>query len=113
MQDLLTWGALIAAGGSIVAIVSFWMNRGRAEAEALATARAAETKASTAFARAELVGAQLAEARIEFARDYATNKDVAAAEVRYAAALDSLRLEMRGLNQRLDRIIDNYVAQKE
>jgi len=34
MQDILTWGALIAAGGSLVAIITFWMNRGEAEAEA-------------------------------------------------------------------------------
>jgi hypothetical protein len=35
---VLTWGALIAAAGSLVAIVTFWMNRGKAEADALAAA---------------------------------------------------------------------------
>jgi hypothetical protein len=70
--------------------------RGRAEAEAIAKAEAADAKASTAFARAELVAAQLAEARVEFARDYATHKDVAAAELRFATALDSLRVELSG-----------------
>ena len=94
MQDVLTWGALIAAGGSLVAIITFWMNRGKAEADALA--------------KAEIVSAQLAEARIEFARDYASHKDLAAAEVRYAAALDSLRTELRGMNERLDRIIERF-----
>jgi hypothetical protein len=94
MQDVLTWGALIAAGGSLVAIVTFWMNRGKAEADALA--------------KAEIVAEQLAEARIEFARDYASHKDLAAAEVRYAAALDSLRTELRGMNERLDRIIERF-----
>jgi len=42
MQDVLTWGALIAASGSLVAIVTFWMNRGKAEADALARADAAQ-----------------------------------------------------------------------
>ena len=108
MQDALTWGALIAASGSIIAIITFWMNRGKAEAEASTKADAATAMATAALAKTEFVSAQLAEARIEFARDYASHKDLAAAEVRYAAALDSLRTELRGMNERLDRIIDRF-----
>jgi hypothetical protein len=113
MDGLPTWVALFAAGGTLLALITFWVARGRAEALAIAKAEAAEVKASTAYARAELVAAQLSEARIEFARDYATHKDVAAAEVRFAAALDSLRVELRGMNTRLDRIIDNLAQPKE
>ena len=61
MQDVLTWGALIASGSSIVAIVTFWMNRGKAEAEATAKADAAAVTARTALAKAEFVSEQLAE----------------------------------------------------
>lgn len=108
MSDILTWGALIAASGSLVAIVTFWMNRGKAEAEAFAKADAAAATANAALAKAEFISGQLAEARIEFARDYASHKDLAAAEVRYAASLDSLRTELRGMNERLDRIIERF-----
>jgi hypothetical protein len=108
MQDVLSWGALIGAGGSLIAIVTFWMNRGKAEADALTRADGAHSVAAAALAKADLVAAQLAEARIEFARDYASHRDLAAAEVRYATALDSLRSEMRGMNERLDRIIDRF-----
>ena len=108
MADILTWGALIAAAGSLAAIVTFWMNRGKAEAEASANAAAAGVTARTALAKVELVSEQLAEARIEFARDYASHKDLAAAEVRYATSLDSLRTELRGMNERLDRIIERF-----
>ena len=108
MADILTWGALIAAGGSLAAIVTFWMNRGRAEAEACARADAAAAAATAALAKAELVAGQLADARIEFARDYASHKDLAAADMRYAGALDSLRTELRGMNERLDRIIEKF-----
>jgi len=111
MQDILTWGALIAAGGSLVAIITFWMNRGKAEAEACAKADAAASTAHAALAKVEIVSGQLAEARIEFARDYASHKDLAAAEVRYAASLDSLRTELRGMNERLDRIIERFTQQ--
>jgi len=34
-------------------------------------------------------------------------------QVRFAAALDSLRVELRGMNERLDRIIENIAHQKE
>src|SRR5438093_10753945 len=105
MQDVLTWGALIAAGGSLVAIVTFWMNRGKAEADALARADAASATAHAALAKAEIVAELLAEARIEFVRD------LAAAEVRYAASLDSPRTELRGMNERLDRIIERFTQQ--
>jgi hypothetical protein len=108
MQDILNWGALIGAAGSIIAIVTFWMNRGKAEADALARSDGAYSAAANALAKAERVAAQIAEARIEFARDYASHKDLAAAEVRYATELDSLRSELRGMNERLDRIIDRF-----
>jgi hypothetical protein len=108
MQDFLTWGALIGAGGSVIAIITFWMNRGKAEADALARAEGAHAMAAAALAKAEDVAAQLAESRVEFARDYASHRDLAAAEVRYATALDSLRSELRGMNERLDRIIDRF-----
>src|SRR5947207_3290321 len=108
MQDVLNWGALIGAGGSLIAIVTFWMNRGKAEADALTRADGAHSIAAAALAKVDLVAVQLAEARIEFARDYASHKDLAAAEMRYAAALDSLRSELRGMNERLDRIIERF-----
>src|SRR6266403_1010010 len=101
MQEILTWGALIGAGGSVIAIITFWMNRGKAEADTLAKAETASQMAAAALARSELVSSQLAEARIEFARDYASHKDLAAAEMRFATALDSLRTELRGMNERL------------
>lgn len=108
MTDALSWGALIAASGAIVTIISFWINRGRAEAEALALAKNASDNALAALAKTSLLSEQLAEARIEFARDYASHKDLAAAEVRFANALDNLRTELRGMNDRLDRMIENF-----
>jgi hypothetical protein len=106
MQDVLTWGALIGAGGSVIAIITFWFSRGKAEADALAKADIAHVLAAGAQAKAELIAGQLAEARVEFARDYASHNDLAAAELRLANAIDGLRSEFRGLNERLDRIVE-------
>jgi hypothetical protein len=47
-----------------------------------------------------------ADARLEFARDYASHKDLAVAETRFAVAFDNLRTELRGTNERLDRLIE-------
>lgn len=110
MTEMLSWVALLGSGGSLAATVTFWFSRGKAEAEAAAKADGAAATASAALARAELVSAQLAEARVEYARDYASHKDLAAAEMRFAAALDSLKTELRGMNGRLDRIIENFTS---
>lgn len=109
MNDVLTWGALIAAGGSIVAIITFWLNRGKAEAETAAKADSAHQMATVALAKAEFVGLQLNDTRLEFVRDYATHKDLTDSETRYATAIDGLRVELRGMNDRLDRIIEGFI----
>lgn len=106
MQDVLTWGALVGAAGSLIAVATYWMNRGKAEADALAKANVAHAVAMAALGKAEFVTAQLAEARIEFARDYATHKDLAAAEIRLAQAVDGMRGELHKMNDRLDRVIE-------
>ena len=41
MQDVLTWGAIIAAGGSVATIIKFWMDIGAAQAKSEAAASAA------------------------------------------------------------------------
>jgi hypothetical protein len=95
--------------GSIIAIITYWMNRGKAEAETAAKAEQALQSSNLAVARVTLLSEQLAESRIEFARDYASHRDLAASETRYAAALDGLRTELRGMNERLDRIIEGFM----
>jgi hypothetical protein len=107
MQDVLTWGALIGAGGAIIAIITFWMNRGKAEAEALAKAEGAHSIALSALTKTELLSTQLNESRLEFARDYVNHKDLAAAEARSADLMNGVRSELRGMNDRLDRVIEN------
>jgi hypothetical protein len=108
MQDLLTWGAVVAAGSSVVAIVTFWMNRGKAEAETRAKAEGAASLATSALAKCDLLASQLTDARLETAREYVTAKDLAAAEMRLSGAVDGLRQEVRGMNERLDRMLEKH-----
>lgn len=106
-DGFLTWGALIASLGSVVAIVTYWMNRGKAEARV----EMAIASASAACAKVDFLSLQLSDARIEFASDYASHKDLAASEARYATAIDGMRAELRGVNERLDRIIEGFGKQ--
>jgi hypothetical protein len=102
-MDLISWAPIIGSFGSIVAVVTFWYARAKAEAEALSKATAATTAAATAMAKADLVSTQLAEARIETAREYVSRKD-------FSESLEGLRSELRGMNDRLDRIIEKVTV---
>ena len=113
MGDALTWGVLIAAGGSIIAIVTFWMNRGKAEAEAGARADAAMHVAKEAKAMAEAGATRAAEVELRMAREYATSAALAAVETRFLASIDGLRVEVRGMNSRLDRFLDRVTGHVE
>lgn len=109
MDQVITWAALFAAGATIIALITFWVNRGKVEGELETKANNAAVTASTAIAKAELVAQALSEVRVDIAeklQQYATHRDLAAAEVRLSQSMDGLRSELRGVNQRLDRLLD-------
>lgn len=116
MQDVLTWGALIAAASAIGVWVKFWLDRGQAEGAAAAGIAAAKQSADSALqlanaalAKVEMTRDDFTQARLEIAEKYATHKDLASAEVRLAQTLDSLRVEFAGMNGRLDRLIERLL----
>jgi hypothetical protein len=108
-QDLLTWGALIASTGSVATCVGMIWRGAVASAMTRGKATAAEATATTALGQVALIREQLTDARLEIAREYATHKDLAASEMRIGEALAGLRQEVRGLNDRLDRVIAKHV----
>jgi signal transduction protein with GAF and PtsI domain len=89
------------------------MNRGKAEAKTCAKADASDTTAGVALSKAERLSAPLAETRIEFARDYASHKDLSTSAMRFAGAVDSMRTELRGMNERLHRIIEKFSQRRD
>jgi hypothetical protein len=95
MQDLLTWGALIAAGGSVVTVVKFWMDMGAAHAKAAAAASAA----AIAAAKSDLIADALNGFKVEAAQTYATAKALQATE---AALVRGLESAVQGIYSRLD-----------
>lgn len=109
MDQAITWAALFAAGGTVIALITFWVQRGKVEGDLDARVNSAAVAASTALAKVELVAATLNEARLDWAKDlqnYATVTDLEAVELRVSQSLEGVRSELRGVNQRLDRIIE-------
>ena len=108
------WGSLLLGAGSLVAVIKFWMQRGRAEAGAQAAAAAAveaaqsaKRLAETAFAKAELLAAQCADDRVEAAPSFATIAALADVERRVAVAMEGMRDDLRRIADRLDRVTDH------
>lgn len=113
MGDVLTWGALFAAIGALLGIIGFWVQRGIAEGKMQAQIEglqddvdSARSAATLAGAEAKMVGSQLAEARLEIAKNFATQAGLLAVESRFADALEGLRREMSKITDRLDRILE-------
>ena len=109
MSDPITWAALFAAGGTLIALVTLWLKIGRTLGEHDAKIGAAMTAATLASAKADLLTQTIADVRVKISDDlkeYPTHKDLAAAEVRFAQSMDNIRVELRGVNARLDRLLD-------
>jgi hypothetical protein len=95
MQDLLTWGAIVAAGGSVATVVKFWMDMGAAQARAETAASAA----AIATAKTDLLANALNGFKVEAAQTYATSKALEATEASLARSLES---SVQGIYSRLD-----------
>ena len=95
MHDLLTWGALVAAGGSVATVVKFWMDMGAAQAKA----ETAASVAAIASAKSDLIADALNSFKVEAARTYATAKALDATE---AALVRGLERAVEGIYSRLD-----------
>src|SRR5690348_3197211 len=83
-------GCLVLSGSSIIAIVAFWMRLG-----------GDITKGREAHTAVKTLEQKLADYRVEAAEKFATSHDLAEAEGRTAHAIESLRQELRTMNDRL------------
>lgn len=90
MDNPLTWGAIVLALAGIVAAVKFWMDMGATQSDA----KAARETAKDAHVRID-----------RLAETAATNHDIAAAEKRFADAVNGMRSDFQHLVGRLDGLI--------
>jgi hypothetical protein len=108
MQDFLTWGALVASSGSIIALVRFWMWIGAK----VAKAEAAAAIAQAALAKADLTAAELVTHKVEAANRYATAAALAEAERDISAKVDGVHRRLDMVNERLDRVLEALVDRR-
>lgn len=123
MNDFLTWGAIIGALGSIIVTIKFWMEMGKAVAEA-ASARedvkslreeikaansegnAARTTAAMVAGKHDLLIADMNRLRVEIATNYVSHPQLMASEQRYNDSIDKIQTELTKMNDRLYQILD-------
>ncbi len=111
-MDALTWGAVVVAGGSVVALIKFWMDMGAA----VARAASAEAMGTAALGRAAMVSDDLNKFKVEVARDFkdvASTNELSAAESRFTDAVHGLRDDFRAMAERLDKVLIELVKKKD
>lgn len=102
MNEYLVLGALVASGGSIVALVKFWMDMGEARLKAESADRANTMLA----AKLDLLASGLSEYKVDAAKQFASYTAVQVAETRFASAVEGMRADFGRLTERLDRLIE-------
>lgn len=96
-HEVLTWGGIVLAGGSIVAVIRIWIDVGKAFQKAEDMAHSAQMVA----ARLELMAATLADFKVEVAQTYATAKSLSDTETALAR---SVEIAIQGVYSRLDNM---------
>jgi uncharacterized protein YoxC len=117
VTDPLTWGAIIAASGALVAVAKFWIDMGKAhqtaeEAKKVADAveRDAKARADLLSAKIDMLASNINEYKVVVAQTYATAKALSEAEQSLGRSLESAT---QGIYQRLDTMntrLDNVIT---
>jgi hypothetical protein len=99
--DPITWVAILTATGALVSIAKFWMDMGATRQQA----EGAQAQAVAAHAAVEMLKGTIADLGRETAREYATHEALRNSEERMTTAVAGMRDEIRGLNERIDKVI--------
>jgi ubiquinone biosynthesis protein UbiJ len=97
-----TIGSVVLAGSSILAWVKFWIDWGKL----VQRVDGASSMALGAHGQATILQTQLHDFEVKVARDYATSSTILAVEARMHDTVNEFRKDIRGLSERLDRVLD-------
>lgn len=113
MNDVLTWGAMIVAGGSIVAVISFWMNLGKGQGEFGAKITSLERDLAdsksiglAAHAKIATLEASFGLYRERVAAEYVSRQTLREVEDRISGAIEKL-------GDRLDRSFEDRELRRQ
>lgn len=113
VTDAVLWaavGAVAAIGAFSIAFALFWFNLGNRIKGSDDKAEAASIEAQSARADAKVALVGISDLRSEVFKNYVSNEDLVKAETRIADSVDGVWQEVRGQNQRLDRIIEHLAG---
>lgn len=111
-SDVVTWGAVAIAIGSMLSIIGFWTRYSdrvtKAEARAAASelaANAAATFATALQVKIEMLQRDFADYREAAALKFVSDKELAQAETRFTGLVEEIKRDIRGVTERLDRVL--------
>lgn len=129
--EIVPWISLVGACAALITVIKFYQDRIKIRVDRAAKeqqtldsikelerniqaakedAAEAHNAATSARAHAELARGELHTAQLTFAHDFVSNRDLGESEKRLATSMDQMRTELRGLNDRLDRILEKLMA---
>lgn len=113
VNDVLTWGAMIVAGGSIVAVISFWMNLGKGQGEFGAKITSLERDLAdsksiglAAHSKISLLESAFGVYRERIAQEYVSRQTLREVEDRISGAIEKL-------GDRLDRSFEDRELRRQ
>lgn len=106
----ISWAAVAAVCALLMAaltIIGFWMKFSDRITTAQNTATSAGLEAATAKIKTETLQRDLAEYQTKAAGMFVTDAELGAAERRISVQCDEIRSDIRGMTERLDRVLED------
>lgn len=106
MEQIVTWGALIASVSALLAVAKFWIEVGKSQQQAIA----ANATAQALQAQLSLMQNLLGEFKVQVAQTYATNNNLNATQAQLSTQLKDATV---GILSRLDAMttrLDNVIT---
>lgn len=99
-------GALCAIVGAVGAVVGFWMRFSERVSKAESSAQAATIGLSAMQIKVESHQKELADYKTLAAGMFVSDKELGIAEQRFAGLVQEIKTDIRGVNERLDRVLE-------
>lgn len=110
MTDAIFWTIIGTVCGSVVCAMgfaTFWMNISNRISEAKAEADSAGLRAVQANLKVDTVQTSLGEFKVYAEREFVSRDDLKAISDHHTSQFNDLRGDLKGITQRLDRLLDN------
>lgn len=105
-ETVVTWGAAIIAVGCLISILTFWTRFSDRITLAETSAKGATILAAALQIKVEAQQKELSDYKELAARMFVSDKDLFQAEQRFTGLVDEIKRDIRGVTERLDRVLE-------